>query len=270
MNGDPGQLAWLAKYMRATATPRSAAEQMRAEFGMDVRSVLPVVRVPTLVLHRRDLLVPAVGAGRFLAEHIPRARFVEVPGEDTPPQSQHAGLILDTIQESLIGTRPVAIDDRYFSTVMFTDIVGSTRLAAKHGDRAWHDRLDAHDAMVRRELAAFRGHEIKTTGDGFLATFDGPGRAIQCAGAIRGGAQSLGIKIRIGLHAGEIEGRGSDIGGMAVNIGARVAALAGPDEILASRTVADLVVGSEIGFANRGEYELKGVPGRWQLFSVGC
>lgn len=269
ISNDPRQLAWFAKYMRATCTPCSAAEQLKAEFDMNVRFVLPAVRVPTLVLHRRELLAPPVAAGRHLAEHIPGAKFVELPGTDTPLQTQYADIFLDTVQEFLTGVRPVVVDDRFFSTVMFTDIVDSTKLALKLGDRIWHERLGAHDAMVRRELTAFRGTEIRNSGDGFLATFDGPGRAIRCACAIRSGAQEVGMKVRIGLHAGEIESRGSDIGGMTVNIGARVASLAGPDEVLASRTVTDLVVGAKIAFVDKGEHELKGVPGHWQLFAVG-
>ena len=268
LNNDPLQLAWFAKYMRATCSPRSAAEQMKAEIHMNVGSVLPAVRVPTLVLHRRDLLFPPIDAGRHLAEHITGAKFVELPGTDSLAETQYADIFLDGVQEFLTGVRPVVVDDRFFSTVMFTDIVDSTRLALEFGDRIWHERLDAHDAMVRRELTAFRGTEIRTTGDGFLATFDGPGRAIQCACAIRSGARQLGIGVRIGLHAGEIEARGDDIGGITVNIGARVAALAEPDQVLVSRTVTDLVAGSALTFSDHGEQDLKGVPGRWHLFAV--
>jgi class 3 adenylate cyclase/pimeloyl-ACP methyl ester carboxylesterase len=268
LNNDSLQLAWFAKYMRATCSPRSAAEQLKAELHMNVRDVLPAVRVPTLVLHRRDLLFPPVAAGRHLVEHITGAKFVELPGTDAPPQTQYADILLDTVQEFLTGVRPVVADNRFFSTVMFTDIVDSTRLALKLGDRIWHERLDAHDAMVRRELTAYRGAEIRTTGDGFLAIFDGPGRAIRCASAIRSGARQLGIGVRIGLHAGEIEARGGDIGGITVNIGARVAALAGPDQVLVSRTVTDLVAGSALTFSDQGEHDLKGVPGRWHLFAV--
>jgi class 3 adenylate cyclase/pimeloyl-ACP methyl ester carboxylesterase len=265
---DPVTIDWLVRYMRATATPKNSAAQLRAELQKGVRSVLSSVHVPTLVLHRRELSRPRFEAGRYLADHISGAQFVELPGTDTPWQTQYPDLFVQAVEEFLTGVRPAGLDDRFFSTVLFTDIVDSTRLASSLGDRAWHERLDAHDAMVRRQLQAFRGEEIKTTGDGFLATFDGPGRAVQCACTIRDGARRLGIGVRAGLHAGEIEARGDDIGGIAVNIGARVAALAGADEVLVSRTVTDLVAGSVLTFSDQGEHELKGIPGRWRLFSV--
>jgi class 3 adenylate cyclase len=266
--GDPLQMSWFAKYMRATASPRATAAQMRAYSEMDVRFVLSSVRAPTLVLHRRDLGFPPVSAGRYLAGRIPGARFAEIPGTDTGPQTEYADLIVDSSQEFLTGVRPSPQPDRFLRTVLFTDIVDSTRLSSTIGDSGWHKRLDAHDQLIRRELQRFRGTEIKTTGDGFLATFDGPGRAIQCCRAIRDAARPLGLTIRLGLHTGEVEQHGEDIRGVTVNIGARVAALARPSEVLVSRTVADLVAGSGFNFEDRGEYELKGVPGAWRLFAV--
>jgi class 3 adenylate cyclase len=211
---------------------------------------------------------PPVGAGRYLAEHIAGAQFVELPGTDTSWQTQYPELFVQAVEEFLTGVRVPVLDERFFATVLFTDIVDSTRLASSLGDRAWHERLDAHDAMVRRELEAFRGKEIRTTGDGFLAIFDGPGRAVQCACAMRDGARQLGVAIRSGLHAGEIVPRGEDIGGIAVHTSARVAAIAAGGEVLVSRTVTDLVAGSGLTFSEKGEYDLKGVPGPWRLFAV--
>jgi class 3 adenylate cyclase len=278
---DPITLAWLARYMRATATPRNSAAQLKAEYQKGVRSVLSAVHVPTLVVHRRDfsphwMAVPGpskveripVDAGRYLAEHIAGAQYVELPGTDTSWQTQYPELFVQAVEEFLTGVRVPVLDERFFATVLFTDIVDSTRLASSLGDRAWHERLDAHDAMVRRKLEAFRGKEIRTTGDGFLATFDGPGRAVQCACAMRDGASQLGVGIRSGLHAGEIVPRGEDIGGIAVNTAARVAAIAAGGEVLVSRTVTDLVAGSGLTFSEKGEYDLKGVPGSWRLFAV--
>jgi class 3 adenylate cyclase len=193
---------------------------------------------------------------------------VEIPGTDAMPQTQYGDLILDAVQEFVTGIAPVAPISRFLTTVLFTDIVDSTQLANTMGDRKWHEHLDAHDSMVRGELARHRGNEVKTTGDGFLVTFDGPGRAIQCGQRIREGARALGLEVRVGLHTGEVEARGDDIGGIAVHIGARVAALAGPGEILVSRTVTDLVAGSGITFEDRGEHNLKGVPVPWRIFAV--
>jgi class 3 adenylate cyclase len=266
--GDPAELAWLAKYMRATSNPRASAAQYRAESKTDVRFVLPSVRAPTLVLHRRDLVGLPIAMGRYLADHIVGARFIELSGSDGGPQLEDADLILTELEEFLTGIRPPSPVDRFLSTVLFTDIVDSTRLSSALGDRAWHARLDDHDQMVRRELKRFRGREIKTMGDGFLATFDGPGRAIECCRAIRDGARRHGIQVRLGLHTGEVEARGDDIGGITVNIASRVAAWAGPGEVLVSRTVTDLVAGSVIAFEDRGEHDLKGVPGSWKLFAV--
>ena len=265
--GDPVQTAWMTKYMRATATPRAIAVQTRAGWRSNVNFVLPSIQVPTLVLHRTDYQHSTVTSARQLSERIPAGRFVELPGSDVTPQTEDADLILDIMQEFLTGSRPSLTTDRFLTTVLFTDIVDSTRLADAIGDRAWSELLDLHDEMVREELSRFRGREVNTTGDGFLAIFDGPGRAIQCAHAIRTRAKEMGIEVRGGLHAGEVEARGEDIGGIAVNIGARVAAAAGSGEILVSRTVTDLVAGSGLDFEDRGEHELKGVPKSWRLFA---
>jgi len=264
---DPVQTAWMSKYMRATATPRAIAVQQRATWRTNVNFVLPSIRVPTLVLERTDFQYSAIESVRELTERIPDGRFVEVPGSDVTPQSEHADLILDTLQEFLTGSRPAPPADRFLTTLLFTDIVDSTRLADAMGDRAWTSLLDLHDQMVREELARFRGREVKSTGDGFFVAFDGPGRAIQCADAIRTRASEIGVEIRLGLHTGEVEVRGKDFGGIAVHIGARVAAAAGPGEILVSRTVTDLVAGSGLDFEDRGEHELKGVPNSWRLFA---
>ena len=265
---DPVQTAWMTKMMRATATPRAIAIQTRATYRTNVNFVLPSIHVPTLVFHRTDhgagtTITPA----RQLTERFPNGHFVEVPGSDTSPQTEGADLILEILEEFLTGTRPPPRANRFLTTVLFTDIVDSTRRANAMGDRAWTGLLDLHDEMVREELARFRGREVQTTGDGFFATFDGPGRAIQCADAIRTRASELGVEVRVGLHTGEVEARAEDLGGIAVHIGARVAAAAGPGEILVSRTVTDLVAGSGFDFEDRGDYELKGVPNTWRLFA---
>jgi class 3 adenylate cyclase len=232
----------------------------RVVFDTDLRDVLSAIAVPTLVVARRQS--GAFSQSRYAADHINGAKLLEVPA------GAHLPDLLDAVEEFVTGHLPEVPVDRVLATLLFTDIVDSTALATALGDRAWRHRLDDHDAMVRRYLARFRGREIKTTGDGFLATFDGPARAIRCGCAIRDEARQLGIEVRGGLHTGEIELRGDDIGGVAVHIGARVAALAGPGDVLVSRTVTDLVAGSGIEFADRGEHELKGAPGVWRLFAV--
>jgi class 3 adenylate cyclase len=234
----------------------------------DVRHVLASVRVPTLILHRAGDPAAPVAHGRYLAEHIPGATYVELPGVDHPHFIGDADALLDEVQEFLTGSRGEAQPNRALLTVLFTDIVGSTAQAVARGDRTWRDLLESHDAMVRRELDRFRGKEIKTVGDGFLATFDGPARAIQCALAIRDGVQRIGLQIRAGLHTGEVELAGEDIGGLAVHIAARVAALAGPGEVLVSRTVRDLVAGSGMDFEDRGTHTLKGIPDDWKLLAA--
>jgi class 3 adenylate cyclase len=265
---DPVQRAWWAKYMRATATPHAIAEQMRLSRAINMDFVLPSLRVPTLVMHRSDNITSTLASARALTERIPNATFLEIPGVDAAPATQGAGHILNVVQEFVTGLRPSQPADRFLATVLFTDIVDSTRFATRLGDRAWRELLDAHDQMVRSELRRFQGREITTTGDGFLATFDAPGRAIHCGKAICDAARKLNIEVRVGLHTGEVEARGADIGGISVHIGARVAAAAAPGEVLVSRTVTDLVAGSGIEFEDQGERALKGVPGTWRLFSV--
>ncbi len=263
--------AW---YQRQAASPGTVASLIRVLEQTDVRHVLPAIRVPTLVLaHEHPELAQYAGrpiwtdSSRFVAEHIDGAEFrVVQPELDVEAD---VSFFIDDIREFLTGVRDAPEEtDRVLATVMFSDIVGSTELASSLGDRKYKELLDSHDAMIRRQLDRFRGREVKALGDGFLATFDGPARAIGCANAVRDAAQRLGIRVRIGLHTGEIELRGDDVGGIAVHIAARVAALAGPDEIIVSRTVTDLVAGSGLRFADRGPSALKGVPGEWQLFAV--
>jgi class 3 adenylate cyclase len=235
---------------------------------LDVRAILPTIRSPTLVVqHADDALNPPV-YGKDLANRIPGAKYVELPGRNMYHFVEPWRPAFKVVSEFLTGHQADVADDRVLATVLFTDIVESTRHAADAGDRDWHSLLDAHDAVVRSQLARFRGREVNTTGDGFLAMFDGPQRAIRCAMAIRDAVQALGIEVRAGLHTGECEVRGDDIGGIAVHIGARVSALAGPNDVLVSSTLRDLVIGSGLEFADRGTHELKGVPGEWHLFAV--
>jgi class 3 adenylate cyclase len=219
-------------------------------------------------MHRKDDLDVKVEEGRYLAEHIPGARFVELPGADHAWWTQDGDRVVDEIEELVTGARPSHEPERVLATVLFTDIVSSTAHAARVGDHAWHELLDSHHALVRKELARFRGREIKTVGDAFLATFDGPARAVRCACAIRDAVRQLGIQIRGGVHTGEIELQDEDIGGIGVHIAARVIAAAAPGEVLASSTVKDLAVGSAIMFKDRGTHALKGVPDQWRLFAA--
>jgi class 3 adenylate cyclase len=258
----------LARYNRLSASPGSALALAKMNTQIDVRSVLPTIRVPTLVLHRTGDLDANIAEGRYIAERIAGAKFVELPGIDHLPWAGNQDDILDEIEEFLTGIRPAPQSDRMLATVLFTDIVGSTERAASLGDRAWREVLDRHHASVRSELAHFRGQEIATTGDGFLATFDGPARAVRCAVAIRDRLRESGIEVRAGVHTGECERMGDNIGGLAVHIGSRVAGLAGPGEVLASSTVKDLVAGSGIVFEDRGAHPLKGIPGEWRVFKV--
>jgi class 3 adenylate cyclase len=236
--------------------------------AIDVRDVLPAVRVPTLVMHRTGDLDVNVEEGRWIAARIPGARFVELPGADHFPWVGDADRVVDEIQEFLTGVRPSPEPDRVLATVLFTDLVDSTRRAAELGDAAWRDLLSRHDAAVRRELDRFRGREAGTAGDGFLALFDGPARAVRCAAAVRDALRPLGLEVRSGLHTGELHVRPDGPSGVAVHIGARVAAEAGPGEILVSNTVRDLVAGSGLEFEDRGARRLKGVPGEWRLFAA--
>jgi class 3 adenylate cyclase len=264
---DPEFLQFAPKAMRAFATPKSVAAQIRYIIeSLDVREALPLIQVPTLVLHCKDNLLYSIEQGRYLGDHIDEARFVELPGGDF--YIANSATAIEEIVEFLTGERPPVEVDRILTTVLFTDIVGSTDRAASMGDQAWRSLLDAHDRTVRDHLRRFRGKEINTTGDGFLASFDGPARAIRCGLAISESTRTLGIDLHLGLHTGECEVRGDDLGGLAVHIAARVSSLAAPGEVLVSSTVMNLVVGSSIEFEDRGEHELKGVPGTWHLYSV--
>jgi class 3 adenylate cyclase len=260
----------VARYERNAATPKMAAEVLTRNIEIDVRSALPMVSAPTLVIHRTgDPLLP-LPIGIYVAEHIPGARLVELPGDFHVggPGADHD--VLELIEEFLTGyrsARPVDID-RVLATVLFVDIVESTQLLSELGDRKWRELLDAFRAVLRRELERFRGREVNTRGDDILATFDGPARAISCAHAIAAAARPLGVEVRAGLHTGEVELQGDDIAGIAVHIGARVCALAGPSEVLVTSTVRDLVAGSGIEFADRGRWELKGVPGEWNILEA--
>jgi class 3 adenylate cyclase len=235
---------------------------------LDVRAVLPAVRVPTLVLQHTDNQFIPPAQGKYVAEHISGAKYVELPGRNMYHFVEPWRDSFQEIAQFLTGHQLEVADDRVLATVLFTDIVDSTRRAAEMGDRDWRALLDAHDAVVRSQLARFRGREVNTSGDSFLAMFDGPQRAIRCAMAIRDAVHSLGIEVRAGLHTGECEVRGEDIGGIAVHIGARVSALAGPNDVLVSSTLRDLVIGSGLEFDDRGAHTLKGVPGEWHLFAV--
>jgi class 3 adenylate cyclase/pimeloyl-ACP methyl ester carboxylesterase len=257
-----------ARMERLAASPRTLALMMPLTAELDVRAVLPTVRVPTLVVQHADdpFITPAMG--RYVADHIPGAKYVELPGRNLYHFVEPWRESFQELAAFLTGRQAEVADDRALATVLFTDIVDSTRRAAEIGDRDWRALLDAHDAVVRAQLTRFRGREVSTAGDGFLATFDGPQRAIRCAMAIRDAVQSLGIEVRAGLHTGECEIRGDDIGGIAVHIGARVSALAGPNDVLVSSTLRDLVIGSGLEFDDRNTHELKGVPGEWRLFAV--
>jgi len=259
---------WWARAARRGASPAAARARARMYAQIDVRSLLSTISVPTLVIHRREQPLLPLGHARYLAEHIPGATLVELPGADTLAFSGDIGELVDPIEEFLTGRHQTRAVDRVLSTVMFIDIVDSTRKLAELGDRRWSELIQNHDSMVDRQVERFRGKMIKHIGDGALMTFDGPARAIACAASVVAGAQQLGIDLRAGLHTGEIQLLGDDIGGIAVNIAARVAGEAGSGEVLVSRTVTDLVAGSGLEFDDRGERELKGVPGTWALFAV--
>jgi class 3 adenylate cyclase len=264
--GDARFERWLARCERVSMSPQDASWRLRASFDADVRHLLPAIRVPTLVVVRAG--GPGSEQARYVAEHIDNARYLELAGADRLFFVGDTGPLLNVIEEFVTGRVPTRDVDRVLATVMFTDVVGSTDQVAGMGDRRWSELLATHDGLIRGELERFRGREIQTTGDGFLATFDGPGRAVRCASAIGDAVHAIGIRVRSGLHTGEIELRGDDIRGIAVHIAQRVEAHAQPDEVLVSRTVADLVAGSGIAFADRGTHALKGVPGQWPLFAV--
>ena len=266
--GDPRFRDWLARYQRLGASPGTVLAHRRMLRQLDVRHVLPSIRVPTLILHRRDNALVDAAHGRYLAERIAGARHVEVPGADYFPFLGDQEPILDEIERFLTGSLHPRESDRFLATILLTDIVDSTRRAAELGDRRWRDLLEAHHRLVRTELERYRGREVETTGDGVLATFDGPARAVHCARSIVERVGDLGLEVRAGLHAGEVEPTSDGIGGLAVHIAARIAAVAGPSEVLVSSTVRDLVAGSRIAFDDRGTRPLKGVPGEWSTYAV--
>ena len=265
---DETMVRWWSRLERQSMTPAVALDIIRLNGRMDIRDVLPSIRVPTLVIHTAEDVIPVQG-GRWLAEQIPDAEFVELPGDDHWPWITEPDASVDEVEQFLTGVRHEHEPDRVLTTILFTDIVESTETAAALGDKRWRDLLQQHDRLVRRELERHRGREVKTIGDGVLATFDGPARGIGCAQAICEKANTLGIEVRAGLHSGEVELRDGDVGGIAVHIGARVTGMAEPGEVLVSGTVKDLVVGSGFEFTDRGTHSLKGAPGEWPLYNVG-
>ena len=270
--GDNAFRMWWDLAGNRAASPSMARAHTKVLAEADVRDTLARITAPTLILHRDSSRFVPVGHGRYLAEHIAGSRYVELPGADALYWVGDTAPLLDEIEEFITGARGGLHAERVLTTIVFTDIVGSTERAAALGDDRWRDLLDNHDTIVRHELTRFRGREVNTAGDGFVATFTSPSVALDCAEAIIDAVQALGIQVRVGIHAGEVEVRGAspkkDVAGMAVHIGARVAALAGPSEVLVSSTVREIVAGSRRTFAESGEYELKGVPGRWRLYAV--
>jgi class 3 adenylate cyclase len=266
--GDDAFRTWWDLAGNRAASPSMARAVTKVVTDGDVRDTLARISAPTLILHRDSSIFVAVGHGRYLAEHIAGSRYVELPGADVLYWVGDTAPMLDEIEEFITGVRGGFAAERVLSTIVFTDIVGSTERAAALRDDRWRDLLDNHDSIIRHELERFRGREVNTAGDGFVATFTSPSVAIDCADAIVDAVHALGIEVRVGIHAGEVEMRGADVAGMAVHIGARVVALAGPSEVLVSSTVREIVTGSRRTFAERGEYELKGVPGRWRLYAV--
>lgn len=265
---DPAFRSWLRRYERLSASPRAAAAILKMNSEIDVRPVLDAISVPTLLLYRKDDLDVHVEEGRYLASAIPEAKLVELEGGDHWFWAGDAEPMLQEIEEFVTGRRGAGEPERRLATVFFTDIVGSTEKAAALGNRKWRDLLERHNQVVRGELARWQGQEVSTAGDGFLATFDGPSRGIHCAFAVASAVKPLGVDVRCGLHTGEVEVIGDDIAGLAVHIGARIAALAGPGEVLVSRSVKDLVAGAGFAFVDTGQHTLKGVTGRWQVFAV--
>jgi pimeloyl-ACP methyl ester carboxylesterase/class 3 adenylate cyclase len=265
---DERLVSWWAGYERLAASPGVAAAFLRIALDVDVRTVLPAITVPTLVVHRRDDVFSPVAHGRYLAAHIAGATYVELEGRDHPFFIGDDDSVIDAIEEHITGTRPAPRQDRVLATALFVDIVGSTDRVAAIGDRAWANLLEAHHTLVRRQLERFAGREIDTAGDGVFAAFDGPARAVACGCAIRDASRGLGLEVRAGLHTGECELIGGKIGGLTVHIAARVAAQAEPNEVLVSRTIKDLSAGSGIRFEDRGTHVLKGVNEAWQLYRV--
>ena len=267
---DPTELEHWISYTRLSASPSSAEAVMRDSSHTDIRQVLPVVRVPTLVLHRTDDQIEQIESGRYVARTLPNARLVELPGGDGIPWLGDAAALLREIRRFVddTGTEESPADDRRLATVLFTDVVDSTAVSARLGDRAWGALLERHHAVVRGLLTRYQGAEVDTAGDGFFATFDGPGRAVRCASAVVEAVRALGIEVRAGVHTGEVQTIAGKAGGIAVVIGARIGALAGPSEVWASQTVKDLTAGSGLTYDELGERELKGVPERWRVYRV--
>jgi class 3 adenylate cyclase len=265
---DPAIRQAFANYLRQAASPGAVVDIMRMNREIDVRPILPVVRVPTLVLHRTGDRLTDIGQGRYIASHIQGARMRELDGNDHSWTFGDGDAVVNEIEEFITGSRHDPEPDRVLATVLFTDIAGSTERAATLGDRRWRELLEQHHAMVRRNLSEFRGREIDTAGDGFLTSFDGPARGVRCAAAIIHGARGLGLDVRAGLHTGECEIMGEKLSGLAVHIGARVAAIASAGQVIVSSTVKDLVAGSGLRFSDRGNHILKGVPGEWRVFAL--
>jgi len=261
------KLSW-ARFERLGASPSAVVALMRMNSEIDVRPILPSIRVPTFIIHRQGDVRVNIEAGRFMARQIPNARYLELPGSDHLLWTGETERVLDEVEEFLTGSRSAIESDRVLATVLFTDIVNSTKRAETIGDRAWHDVLDRHNALVRREISRHRGHEVRTMGDGFLATFDGPARSIRCALAINEGVEALGLQVRAGLHTGEVEMADDDLSGIAVHIASRVATMAKPGQVLVSNTVRDLVAGSNIRFHDEGSHPLKGLTESVRLFAA--
>jgi class 3 adenylate cyclase len=259
---------WWRSFERHAASPSAISQLVKMFSDIDVRQVLPSIRVPTVFIHRKGDRVANYRGARWMADQIPGAKFVLLPGVDHLPFAGDSNAIFDEVQEFVTGVRPSPVLDRILATCLFTDLVGSTQKAAELGDARWRDLLESHQSVVRRELDRFRGREVKTIGDGFFAIFDGPARGVLCAKAIVKEVRKAGLELRAGLHTGECEILDSDVRGIAVHIAARVAAMAGPSQVLVSSTVKDLVAGSDIGFEEAGSHILKGVPGEWRLFTV--
>lgn len=268
LTSDPQDQTQLERLFRHATSPGKMRRLMETSFAVDVRNILPAVRVPTLVVHRTDDPFRRVETGQHLGQNIPGAKYVELPGIETHPWGGDQDAILDEIEEFLTGIRPVPESDRVLATMLFTDVVSSTQRLAESGDRQWRDLFDEHKRVVRRELERHRGREVNTAGDGFLATFDGPARAVRCGRAIVERMHEIGLDVRAGVHTGEIELTSDDVTGIAVHIASRIQDLAGAGEVFVSRTVVDLVAGSGLAFDDRGEHVLKGVPGSFQLYSI--
>ena len=265
---DPDFARWYARYLRTIATPRAVAAFFRVLDNVDARAILPSIQVPTLVLHREHYALLPIEQGRYIADRIPGAEFIALPGADAPLIWEEPDLVIDAIRRFLTGTHEPAETDRVLATVLFTDIVGSTRLATELGDRRWRELLERHEQIVRTQLQLSNGTLVKWTGDGVLATFDGPGRAIRCARRLKEKLEDSGLPIRAGIHTGEIELQHTDVSGITVNIASRVMDAAQGSQILVSRTVRDLVAGSDVRLEDRGTHQLKGIEEPWQLFAL--